>query len=261
MGAAPKRNSPKISAGNKTRADQRLVDLGLAPSKSRAQALIMAGVVYVGERRIDKSGDSIRDADALEVRGADHAYVSRGGVKLAGALDQFCIDPAGKIAIDVGASTGGFTDVLLQRGAKKVYAVDVGYGQLHDRIRNDARVVVLERTNARSLTLHTLGLQAPTIDLAVVDASFIGLEKLLPGIVAVLRPAGELVALVKPQFQLRREDVGKGGIVRDDTLRMRASSEVAVAATELGFQVLGENDCVLPGPGGNRERFLWARKG
>ncbi len=222
--------------------------------------MIMAGAVWSLERRVEKAGDLLAADAPLEVRGEDHPYVSRGGVKLAGALDGFGVDPKDLVAVDVGASTGGFTDVLLQRGAAKVYAVDVGYGQLHDRLRNDPRVVVLERTNARAMTPETLGLPGPTIDLVVVDASFIGLDKLLPAIAAVLRPGGTLVALVKPQFQLRREDVGKGGIVRDDALRMRATEEVKQAARDAGFEILGDADCVLPGPGGNRERFLWATK-
>jgi 23S rRNA (cytidine1920-2'-O)/16S rRNA (cytidine1409-2'-O)-methyltransferase len=220
----------------------------------------MAGTVYVGTKRVEKPGDMLPDDAAIEARGEDHPYVSRGGVKLAGALDGFGVDPRDLVAIDVGASTGGFTDVLLQRGAKKVYAVDVGYGQLHDKLRRDPRVVVLERTNARTMTNETLGLSSPSLDLCVVDASFIGLDKLLPAIAGVLRPGGALVALVKPQFQLRKEDVGKGGIVRDDALRLKASEDVAAAARALGFEVRAESDCVLPGPGGNRERFLYALK-
>jgi 23S rRNA (cytidine1920-2'-O)/16S rRNA (cytidine1409-2'-O)-methyltransferase len=249
-----------VSRPPRIRADQLLVERGLAPSRTRAQAMIMAGAVFAKDRRIDKAGEQLRPDEPLEIRGEDHPWVSRGGVKLAGALDHFAVDPRSAIAVDVGASTGGFTDVLLARGAAKVYAVDVGYGQLHDKLRRDPRVVVLERTNARTMTPETLGLDGPSIDLVVVDASFIGLEKLLPGIAAVLRPKGTLVALVKPQFQLRPEDVGKGGIVRDDALRLRASTAVAQAATELGFEVRGETDCVLPGPGGNRERFLWAER-
>jgi len=242
----------------RVRADQLVVDRGLAPSRTRAQALIMAGKVFAGDKRVNKAGDLLAGDVELEARGEDHPWVSRGGVKLAGALDAFKIDPTGMTAVDVGASTGGFTDVLLSRGAAKVYAVDVGYGQLHDKIRRDPRVVVLERTNARSMTSETL--HGDLMDLCVVDASFIGLEKLLPAIASVLRPGGGLVALVKPQFQVRPDEVGKGGIVRDDALRMRASEEVAAAARENGFDVRAETDCVLPGPGGNRERFLYAIK-
>jgi 23S rRNA (cytidine1920-2'-O)/16S rRNA (cytidine1409-2'-O)-methyltransferase len=249
-----------VTARAKVRVDQQLVDRGLAPTRTKAQALVMAGVVFSGERRIDKPGDTLAIDAPIDVRGGDHPWVSRGGVKLAAALDRFGVDPSGVVAIDVGASTGGFTDVLLTRGATKVFAVDVGYGQLHDKLRRDARVVVLERTNARTMTPATLGLDAPSLDLCVVDASFIGLDKLLPAIAGVVRSGAQLVALVKPQFQVRREEVGKGGIVRDDALRMRASSEVADAARAVGFEVLDECDCAIAGPDGNRERFLYARK-
>lgn len=221
----------------------------------------MAGAVYVEDRRIDKAGELVAEGAPLRVRGEDHPWVSRGGVKLAGALEGFGIDVTDADAVDVGASTGGFTDVLLARGARRVFAVDVGYGQLHDKLRKDPRVVVLERTNARTMTPATLGLPGPVLDLAVADASFIGLDKLLPAIAAVLRPGAALVALVKPQFQLRREQIGKGGIVRDDALRLEASAIVAAAAVAAGFVVLGESDCVLAGPDGNRERFLHARRG
>lgn len=244
----------------KVRVDQALVDRGLAPSRTRAQALIMAGAVYSGERRLDKPGDLVAAEAPLLVRGEDHPWVSRGGVKLAGALDHFGVDPRDLDAIDVGASTGGFTDVLLARGARRVFAVDVGYGQLHDKLRRDPRVVVLERTNARTMTPVTLGLAGPTLDLCVVDASFIGLDKLLPAIAGVVRPGAVLVALVKPQFQLRRDQIGKGGVVRDDALRLEASALAADAARAAGFEVLGETDCVLAGPEGNRERFLHARR-
>lgn len=245
------------------RADQLLVERGLVPSRARAQSLIMAGAVFVGERRVDKPGDSIPSDAPLTVRGEDHPYVSRGGVKLSGALERFGVDPRGRTCLDVGASTGGFTDCLLQRGAAKVYAVDVGYGQLHDKLRRDPRVVSLERTNARTLTAAQLGLasaDASDVELVVVDASFIGLEKLLPAIVPLMRAGAELVALVKPQFQVGRDEVGKGGVVRDDAARLRVTEEVAAAARALGLDVLGDMDCVIAGPEGNRERFLWARR-
>ncbi len=244
----------------KVRADQLLVDRGLAPSRTRAQSLIMAGGVFVGARRVDKAGDLLPEDVALDLRAEDHPFVSRGGVKLAGALDRFAVEPRGRLCLDVGASTGGFTDCLLQRGAAKVFAVDVGYGQLHDKLRKDARVVVLERTNARTMTAEQLGLAGPSFELVVVDASFIGLEKLLPAIVPLMKPGAELVALVKPQFQVGREEVGKGGVVRDDAARLRVTEEVASAARALGLEVLGDMDCVIAGPEGNRERFLWARK-
>jgi 23S rRNA (cytidine1920-2'-O)/16S rRNA (cytidine1409-2'-O)-methyltransferase len=253
----PVKRDPKAA---KVRADQLLVDRGLAPTRSRAQSLIMAGGVFVGARRVDKAGDLLPEDAALELRAEDHPYVSRGGVKLAGALDRFGVDPAGRVCLDVGASTGGFTDCLLQRGAAKVWAVDVGYGQLHDKLRKDARVVSLERTNARTMTAPVLGLTGPSFELVVVDASFIGLEKLLPAIVPLMLPGAELVALVKPQFQVGREEVGKGGVVRDDAARLRVTEEVASSARALGLEVLGDMDCVIAGPEGNRERFLWARR-
>ncbi len=244
----------------KARADHLLVARGLAPTRARAQSLIMAGAVYVGGRRVEKAGEAVAEDAALDVKGEDHPYVSRGGVKLAGALDGFGVDPRGRVCLDVGASTGGFTDCLLQRGAAKVLAVDVGYGQLHDKLRRDPRVVSRERTNARTLTAEQLGLSPPGVDLVVVDASFIGLEKLLPAIVPLMRPGAELVALVKPQFQVGRGEVGRGGVVRDDAARLRVTEEVADAARALGLEVLGDQDCVIAGPEGNRERFLWARR-
>lgn len=236
------------------RADVLLAERGLAPSRTRAQALILAGRVFSGERRVDKAGDKL-DADApLEVRGEQLPYVSRGGTKLAGALDAFGYDPAGLVCADFGASTGGFTDCLLQRGATKVYAIDVGYGQLHDKLRRDPRVVVMERTNAR----HLRELPEP-IDLVVIDASFIGLGKLLPAARAVLRDGGEVIAMVKPQFEVGRERVGKGGVVRDPELRRSAIDGVARAAAALGLVERARADAAIRGPKGNHEAFLWLR--
>ncbi|MBS0658914.1 MAG: TlyA family RNA methyltransferase [Verrucomicrobia bacterium] len=237
----------------KVRVDQALVDRGLAPSRTRAQALIMAGAVYVEDRRIDKAGELVAEGAPLRVRGEDHPWVSRGGVKLAGALEGFGIDVTDADAVDVGASTGGFTDVLLARGARRVFAVDVGYGQLHDKLRKDPRVVVLERTNARTMTPATLGLPGPVLDLAVADASFIGLDKLLPAIAAVLRPGAALVALVKPQFQLRREQIGKGGIVRDPASHAEAVEIVRSHCAATGLEWLGVTDSPITGTDGNRE--------
>lgn len=242
------------------RADHLLVQRGMASSGAKAQALILSGVIFSKERRIEKSGELLLEESPLEIRGVALPYVSRGGLKLAAALDEFQLDPKGVHAVDVGASTGGFTDVLLQRGAARVWAVDVGYGQLHNKLRSDSRVEVFERTNARYLTPELLGLHGPELDWAVVDASFIGLEKLLPAIASVLRSKATLVALVKPQFQLKRNEVGKRGVVREDALRLRASADVANAATQLGFDVCQEIDCAIEGPEGNRERFLYAVK-
>ena len=241
----------------KVRADVLLTQRGLAPSRARAQALILAGKVFTGERRVEKRGETLDEAASLEVREPDHPYVSRGGVKLAGALDAFGYDPASKTLADFGASTGGFTDCLLQRGAAKVFAIDVGYGQLHNRLRQDPRVVVMERTNARHLQEGSL---PEPLDLVVIDASFIGLEKLLPAARALLRDDGEVVALVKPQFQVGQGQVGKGGVVRDPKLRREATATVAQDAEKLGFALLGEVDCVITGPKGNQETFIWLRR-
>ncbi|MEO0326866.1 MAG: TlyA family RNA methyltransferase [Myxococcota bacterium] len=241
--------------GPKARADVLLHERGLAESRAKAQALILAGVVYRGpgfEIRVEKAGDRLFRDEPLQVRGDRSPYVSRGGLKLEGALDAFGIDPTGWVLADFGASTGGFTDCLLQRGAERVYAIDVGYGQLHQKLRNDERVVVMERTNAR----HLRALPEP-VDGIVVDASFIGLGKLLPAAAALLRPGGEVLAMVKPQFEVGAARVGKGGVVRDDALRMQATDGVARAAAELGLVERGRADAAISGPKGNREVFLW----
>lgn len=242
----------------KVRADQLLVTRGLAPSRAKAQALVLAGKVYVGETRVDKAGAMVPDDAAIEVRGEDHPYVSRGGVKLAGALDAFAVDPAGKHCVDLGASTGGFTDCLLQRGAAKVAAVDVGYGQLAHKLRVDPRVLVLERTNAKTLEPDQVGGLA---DLVVVDASFIGLGKLLPAIARITKAGGELVALVKPQFEVGREEAAKSrGVIKDAELRARAIGNVEEEVVAAGFDLLGTVDSTLPGPKGNVEAFVHARR-
>jgi len=241
----------------KIRADLLLTQRGLAPSRSRAQALILAGKVYSGERRVEKSGEPLDPATPIEVREPDHPFVSRGGVKLAGALDAFGYDPVELCAADFGASTGGFTDCLLQRGAAKVFAIDVGYGQLHDRLRQDERVVVMERTNARHLKEGDL---PEAVDLVVIDASFIGLEKLLPAARALLKPNGDVIALVKPQFQVGQHKVGKGGVVRDPEVRQEAIAAIVAAADRLGFQIRAQSDSVITGPKGNQETFIWLRR-
>lgn len=241
----------------KTRADNLLTQRGLAPSRSRAQALILAGKVFSGERRVEKSGELLDLEAPLEVREPDHPFVSRGGVKLAGALDAFDYDPSDLVAGDFGASTGGFTDCLLQRGASRVFAIDVGYGQLHNRLRQDGRVVVMERTNARHLKKGDLPV---SLDLVVIDASFIGLEKLLPAAHALLKEGGDVIALVKPQFQVGQENVGKGGVVRDPALRQLAVAQILSHATELGFELVDRAESVITGPKGNRETFIWLRR-
>jgi 23S rRNA (cytidine1920-2'-O)/16S rRNA (cytidine1409-2'-O)-methyltransferase len=237
----------------KKRADVLLVERGLAPSRERARALVLAGKVFSGEKRVDKAGDQVHEDAPLEVRGEDIPYVSRGGLKLAGGLDAFAVDVTGVVAADIGASTGGFTDCLLQRGAKKVYAIDVGYGQLHPKLRSDARVVVMERVNARHMKAGDL---PEPMDLVVVDASFIGLDKILPAAKALLRPGGQVVALVKPQFEVGKEKIGKGGVVRDERDREDAIRRVEDVARGLGFAVRGRVDASIRGPKGNLEALL-----
>ena len=234
----------------KKRLDVLLVSQGLAPDLARARAIILAGKVFWNDRRLDKAGHKVPAEAVLSVRGKDHPYVSRGGVKLAGALDAFGYDPSGDVAADFGASTGGFTDCLLRRGAARVYAIDVGYGQLAHRLRVHDRVVVMERTNARQLAR----LPEP-IDLVVIDASFISITRLLPAARSVLRPGGEVIGMVKPQFEVARDALERG-IVRDEGKRAAAIDAVAEAARSLGFELLGRADSVLAGPGGNIEAFL-----
>jgi 23S rRNA (cytidine1920-2'-O)/16S rRNA (cytidine1409-2'-O)-methyltransferase len=242
----------------KQRVDQALVDRGLAESRSRAQALIMAGLVFVGERKVAKAGETIAADAPLEVRGKDHPWVSRGGLKLVGGLDHFRIDPAGAVCLDVGASTGGFTDVLLSRGAARVYAVDVGTNQLAWKLRQDPRVVVLEQTNARHLTTEEI---AEPIDLLVCDASFISLAKVLERAVNFVRPGGRALLLVKPQFEAGRGEVGKGGVVRDEAVHARVCAEAADWIGSRDWQVLGLVPSPIKGPEGNVEFLLAAQKG
>jgi 23S rRNA (cytidine1920-2'-O)/16S rRNA (cytidine1409-2'-O)-methyltransferase len=242
----------------KLRLDQLLVDRGLVESRARAQALVMAGLVWSGDRRLDKPGQAVAPDLAVELKGQDHPWVSRGGVKLAHALDHFGLDPQGRIALDVGASTGGFTDVLLTRGAARVYAVDVGHGQLAWKLRQDARVLVLERTNAR----HLERAQIPQpIGALVCDASFIGLETLLPAPLALAAPGAWLVALIKPQFEVGKGRVGKGGVVRDPALHAEVCERlVAWMEAQPGWTVLGVVASPIQGPEGNIEFLLAARR-
>lgn len=240
----------------KKRADVLMVEQGLTDSRPRAQALILAGKVYVDHKRIDKAGQLLKADTQLHLRGEDHPYVSRGGVKLAGAITGLDLDLDGKVAADFGASTGGFTDCLLKHGVSRVYAIDVGYGQLAEKLRTDARVINLERTNARYIGAGDL---PEPMDLVVIDASFIGLAKLLPAAHAILKPNGQVIALVKPQFEVGRDNVGRG-VVHDDQLRQQAVEEVKQAAVQLGYVDLGQVDSVLAGPKGNREIFLHLEK-
>ncbi|MBI3515259.1 MAG: TlyA family RNA methyltransferase [Proteobacteria bacterium] len=238
------------------RADLLMVERALAPTRARAQALILAGKLFAGEARVDKPGQLLPDDVALALRGEDHPWVSRGGVKLAHGLDHFELDPQGTIALDIGASTGGFTDVLLQRGAARVYAVDVGRGQLDWRLRNDPRVVVLERTNARHLTRTEV---PDAIDLVVCDASFIGLETVLPAALALTRPGARLIALIKPQFEVGKARVGKRGVVRDPALHEEVCARLSRWLAEtMGWRVLGITPSPILGPEGNREFLIAA---
>jgi len=240
------------------RIDRLLVERGLAPSRERAQRLVMAGDVLVADHVVSKPVTEVAEDAAGRLRAAPSSYVSRGGEKLAGALDAFAIDVAGAVVLDVGASTGGFTDVCLRRGARHVVAVDVGYGQLAWALRQDPRVTVLERTNARALAPEHLTVPP---DLAVVDVSFISLALVLPAVARVLAPGGQVVALVKPHFEVGKGAVGKGGVVRDPVERAAAVARIRVAAEALGFAIAGEAESVLPGPKGNREVFVWGRLG
>ncbi len=244
--------------GEKLRADVALVERGLVESRARAQALILAGVVFSGESRVAKAGDTIRADQPLEVRGQDHPWVSRGGVKLAHALESFGLSPKGRVCLDVGASTGGFTDVLLHHGAAKVFAVDVGHGQLAWKLRNDPRVAVMERVNARWLDAAQIP-DPPGV--VVCDASFIGLRTVLPAALGLAAPGAWAVALIKPQFEVGPA-VAKGGVVRDAGAHARVCAEIRHWWARLpGWTVLGVEPSPLLGPEGNREFLIAARRG
>lgn len=241
----------------KQRADQLLVDRGLVESRTRAQALILAGLVFSGERKIDKAGQALAGDAPLEVRGRDHPWVSRGGIKLDHGLSHFGWDVAGVTAMDVGSSTGGFTDVLLTRGALKVYAVDSGTNQLAWKLRQDDRVIVHEQTSARILTEAHI---PEPVDLVVCDASFISLSKVLERPLSFARVGGRLLALIKPQFEAGREEVGKGGVVRDPDVHLRICSEVKSWLTGLGWIVEGLVESPIKGPEGNIEFLIAAHR-
>ena len=230
---------------------------GLAESRTRAQALIMAGAVFSGDKKLAKSGDMLADDAPLEVRGKDHPWVSRGGIKLDHGLTHFGFDVAGAIGLDVGSSTGGFTDVLLSRGAPKVYAVDVGTNQLAWKLRQDPRVVVHEQTNARFLTTEHV---PEPVDIVVCDASFISLAKVLDAPLKLARPGAKLVALVKPQFEAGREEVGKAGVVRDPSVHERVCTQAKDWVEGQGWTVLGVVESPITGPEGNVEFLLGAKK-
>lgn len=242
----------------KRRLDQMLLDRGLVESRAKAQALVLAGKVFSGEKRLDKPGMPVADDIALDVRGQDHPWVSRGGVKLAHALDHFGLSPKGLVCLDIGASTGGFTDVLLSRGAEKVHAVDVGHGQLAWKLRSDARVVVHEKTNARFLTAEKV---PDPIGALVCDASFIGLATLLPAPLALCAPGAWAVALIKPQFEVGPGAVGKGGVVREATQHRAVVARIeSWFARQPGWTVLGTTESPITGPEGNREFLIALRR-
>ncbi len=243
-------------AQSKIRLDQLLVERGLAESRTRAQALVMAGHVSVGDMKALKPGQQVaRDAE-VSVKGSDHPWVSRGGIKLAHALQEFGVDVVGMIAIDVGSSTGGFTDVLLTNGAAKVYAVDSGTNQLAWKLRQDERVIVLEQTSARILTETHI---PEPVDLVVCDASFIGLAKVLERPLTFAKPGAQLIALIKPQFEAGRAEVGKGGVVRNEIVHQRVCDEVQKRLVEKGWTIAGLTTSPITGPQGNVEFLVWAK--
>jgi len=243
---------PNLSA-NKQRLDLLLVEKGVAPSRQRARAMIMAGKILVNCRTADKAGFLVGQEDDIELKGKDIPYVSRGGLKLESALRTLAVSPAGAICLDVGASTGGFTDCLLQNGAARVYAVDVGYGQLAWKLRQNPRVVVIERTNIRHMPAEAI---VEPIDLATIDVSFISLKIVVPAIVAFLKNGARILALIKPQFEVGKGQVGKGGVVRDTTLHTRVIQSLSAFFSEAGFSCETVIPSPILGPKGNREFFI-----
>jgi 23S rRNA (cytidine1920-2'-O)/16S rRNA (cytidine1409-2'-O)-methyltransferase len=240
----------------KSRLDLLLVARGMAETQSKAQALIMSGVVFSGERKLTAAGEQVPDDTVVDVRGREHPWVSRGGMKLARGLTHFGFDVKDRVCVDVGSSTGGFTDVLLHHGAAKVYAVDVGYGQLADKLRKNPRVVVLERTNARHLTAKEI---PEALDAVVCDASFIGLRTVLPASLMLTKPGAVLIALIKPQFEVGKDRVGKGGVVRDPALHAEVCDMVSTwLAEQPGWQVRGVTPSPITGPEGNVEFLIGA---
>lgn len=241
----------------KTRLDVAVFEQGYAPSREKAKAIIMAGIVYVNNQKVDKAGFELKEGDVLEVRGKTLQYVSRGGLKLEKAMQEFPITLEGKVCMDVGASTGGFTDCMLQNGAVKVYSVDVGYGQLAWKLRTDERVVNLERTNFRYATREQI---PDEIDFASVDVSFISLKHILPNLNTLLAPDGQAVCLIKPQFEAGKEKVGKKGVVRDLNVHLEVVENVINLAVENGFSVMGLQFSPIKGPEGNIEYLIYLNK-
>jgi 23S rRNA (cytidine1920-2'-O)/16S rRNA (cytidine1409-2'-O)-methyltransferase len=252
---------PEVVLKDKTaareRLDRLLMEKGIVQSRDRARTCIMEGRVFVDGVRIDKPGARVAEGARIEIRGEDHPYVSRGGQKLEGALKAFRIDAGGMVVMDVGASTGGFTDCILQQGARQVYAVDVGYGQLAWKLRNDPRVVNLERKNIRYLEREEVGGE---VDLILIDASFISVEKFLPHLLGFLKKGGAILTLIKPQFEVGRGEVGKGGVVKDPFLHQKVIDRISGFCRNLGLKVLGVTESSLPGPKGNKEFFIYLLK-
>lgn len=241
----------------KERLDVELVNRGLAESRERAKAYIMAGLVYVDDQKALKAGDKVEEGQRLEIRGQTLRYVSRGGLKLEKAIASFGVELEDKVCADIGASTGGFTDCMLQNGAKKVYSVDVGYGQLAWKLRNDERVVNIERTNVRYLDLEVF---EEDVDFASIDVSFISLKLVLPVVYSFLRDGGKCVALIKPQFEARREDVGKKGVIKDKKVHFAVIEKCLNIARELGFNIIGLDYSPIKGPEGNIEFLMYVSK-
>jgi 23S rRNA (cytidine1920-2'-O)/16S rRNA (cytidine1409-2'-O)-methyltransferase len=239
------------------RLDKLLVDKGFVQSRERAKTIILAGTVVVDDRVVDKAGTLVERNSRVRVKDRDHSYVSRGGPKLEGALQAFQVDPLGKVAMDIGASTGGFTDCLLQKGVEKVYAVDVGYGQLAWKLRQDPRVVNLERRNIRYLKPQEIG---DKVDLVVIDTSFISVEKFLPNLLPMVQDGGEIVALLKPQFEVGKGEVGKGGVVKDKRKHRQVLDRISRFSESIGLKVKGTIESPLLGPKGNKEFFIYLQK-
>jgi 23S rRNA (cytidine1920-2'-O)/16S rRNA (cytidine1409-2'-O)-methyltransferase len=251
------RRGREIALTPKKRLDALLVERGLAETRAKAQALILAGAVWSGEKKLDKAGTAVADDVALELRGRDHPWVSRGGIKLAHALEQFQIDVAGMVALDIGASTGGFTDVLLQRGARDVIALDVGHNQLDWKLRSDPRVIVREGVNARTLTEQDV---PHRVDIVTIDVAFISLAYILPEVPKVLTAGADVVALVKPQFEAGRHEVGKGGIVSDPAVHEAVVQRVTAEASHVGLDSMGVIPSPITGATGNREFLMHLRQ-
>ncbi|HTI38751.1 MAG TPA: TlyA family RNA methyltransferase [Vicinamibacterales bacterium] len=245
---------------SRERLDVLVVERGFAGSRERARALILAGQVRVNGAVVSKAGTRVDTSAVIDLAQPDHPYVGRGGIKLAHALDAFQVNPSGAVALDVGASTGGFTDVLLRRGAAHVVALDVGHGQLDWKLRNDPRVTVIERVNARALTADQLPAAFRTFGLMTMDLSFISLRQVLPAVAPLLEPGGSAIALVKPQFEAGRGEVGKGGIVTDPAVQSRVVEDVASAADSLGLSRIASLESPITGAEGNREFFLHLRR-